>query len=313
MKRLLLAAAVSCVAAGLTATPAAAITFSYTGAIETWTVPDAGLWEIVALGAAGGGNEATLEFSGAGARIGGRFDLPAGTMLQIAVGGQGARGYHGGGGGGGSFVVGPGDAPLVIAGGGGGVNIDGSGIFIRNASTGQAGISGRFVGSLIGAPLLGSIGQGGPALPAVGGGDGGGGGGGGFGSSGGDVGASSTGGDGWTALLAGGQDLGTCPNLPPGYARAHGGFGGGGGGSSCDGGYSGGGGGYSGGGGGFGGGGGGSFNADLVTGFAQGNASFGNGSVTITLIEQAVPTPEPASAALAVLGLFALAAVRRRK
>lgn len=47
------------------------------------------------------------------ASIGGDFSLTAGESLQIAVGGAGLGG-DGSGSGGGSFVVGPGNTPLVL-------------------------------------------------------------------------------------------------------------------------------------------------------------------------------------------------------
>ena len=75
----------------------------------------------------------------------------------------------------------------------------------------------------------------------------------------------------------------------------------------------GGGGGYSGGQGGTPAGGGrGSFNADTLTGWAQAGIGAGNGYITINLVEE-VSTPEPGSAALSVLGLLALGAIRRRR
>jgi hypothetical protein len=84
--------------------------FSYTGSLVNFTVPINGIYQIIAFGAQGGGS-----VGGKGAEIGGNFNLTAGKLLRIAVGGAGT----GRGGGGGSFVVG-GNAPLVIAGAGGG-------------------------------------------------------------------------------------------------------------------------------------------------------------------------------------------------
>ena len=49
----------------------------------------------------------------------GDFELTAGEVLQIVVGGVGQTTPSSGGGGGGSFVIGPMNKPLVIAGGGG--------------------------------------------------------------------------------------------------------------------------------------------------------------------------------------------------
>jgi len=92
--------------------------FDYTGSLVTFTVPIKGTYQIIAFGAQGGGSMTGQHFGvgGLGAEFGGNFNLTAGEILEIAVGGAGS----GIGGGGGSFVVGPGNAPLVIAGGGGG-------------------------------------------------------------------------------------------------------------------------------------------------------------------------------------------------
>ena len=60
----------------------------------------------------------TQVMGGRGALIGAQFALTSGTVLQIAVGGMGNSGTGlFAPGGGGSFVVGPGDTPLVIGGG----------------------------------------------------------------------------------------------------------------------------------------------------------------------------------------------------
>jgi hypothetical protein len=109
--------------------------FDYTGSLVTFKVPIDGGYQITAFGAQGGnghGASGDIGPGGKGAGVSGSFDLTAGEMLQIAVGGMGVSGPpvhlppnldvgdNGGGGGGGSFVVGPNDTPLVIAGGGGG-------------------------------------------------------------------------------------------------------------------------------------------------------------------------------------------------
>lgn len=307
-----LPAAAALAAALVTATPASAITFSYTGTIVSWEVPATGTWEIVAVGAQGGTPmpEQQPFIGGLGALAGGLFELSAGTILQLAVGGMGRGGETGGGGGGGSFVVGPGATPLVIGGGGGGIRL---GVTQNgwNANTAQRGLTGSGnASSGGGAELsalsgLGSPGQGGPVGALAFNGSGGAG----FHSNGEDLLdldfpggplALSLGGRSWANGLAGGSNGYEACDLD-----AFGGFGGGGNGN-C----SGGGGGWSGGQAGHVAGGGGSFNADTLTGWVQAGMGTGNGSITITLVPE-VATPEPASAALSLLGLFALAAIRR--
>ena len=293
MKRLLLATTIA-----LVATPAGAVTFNYTGAIVSFVVPTTGTWEIEATGARGGGPTVIQGLTGGlGALVGGEFELSSGTVLRIAVGGMGSSELFGGGGGGGSFVVQSNNTPLIIAGGGGGV-WGGASFNGHSANTGQAGLTSSgsqpFGG---GAPMpIGTIGLGGAATAVTYGA-----GGAGFFSNGDDD-VPGTGGKSWfwgivPERMAGGVGNSTIGN---------GGFGGGGAGPG------GGGGGYSGGQGGAVGGGGGSYNADTDTGWLLPNAGTGNGLITLTLIAEAVTTPEPASATLALLGLFGLAALRRR-
>jgi uncharacterized protein (TIGR02145 family) len=107
----------------------ASTTFSYTGSLQQWTVPE-GITEIVieAYGAQGGGGGSNSLVGGMGARMSGVFAVTPGQVLDILVGEQGRTGGatsdpHGNenGGGGGSFVVLDADnTPLLIAGGGGG-------------------------------------------------------------------------------------------------------------------------------------------------------------------------------------------------
>jgi hypothetical protein len=294
----------------LLAAPAAEampIDFGYTGSLATFTVPQTGSYQIHAFGAQGGNyiggfSGTIIGPGGLGAEIGGVFDLTAGEVLQIAVGGAGLNGI--GGGGGGSFVVGPGNNPLVIAGGGGagGVHLS----FLTGGETqtgarGEGGLTGPDGGGATESPfppyVYGTNGNGG-ASGSLGTGAGGGGGGGGFLSAGGSArDPVATGGAAWPDLAGG----------DPG-----GGFGGGGAGGP-------------GGGGGYSGGAAGGFNplagCDPCSG--QGGGSFdvgsdqilmadiqpGDGEVVITELS----VSEPAPIALLGAGLLGLGVVRRRR
>jgi collagen type I/II/III/V/XI/XXIV/XXVII alpha len=248
-------------------------TFSYDGAIvQTFTVVTTGTYDITAYGAQGGA-DANGTLGGQGAEIEGTFNLTAGEVVTIAVGGKGGNGAGGepyaGGGGGGTFVIETFTGTqavttaLVVAGGGGGAYTSVGG----DAQTGTAGGTG--FGAAGGSDGLGGASSG----P--------GGGGGGFKGSG----AGLTGG--------GGGGYGVSNGSLAGGAAAQGnagqgGFGGGGGVSFGGGG---GGGGYSGGGGtGSGsngsGGGGGSFDGGtaLVATDAAAPGANGNGLVTIDLV-----------------------------
>ena len=116
--------------------------FAYTGAIQTYTVPLTGIYDITAAGAEGG-QAASRGFGpgGSGAVLSGDVMLTAGTPLDVVVGGQGGLGEYSGGGGGGTFVYFPGVAGetlpqlLLAAGGGGGAWASGG----FNALTGTAG------------------------------------------------------------------------------------------------------------------------------------------------------------------------------
>ena len=131
---------------GVTWTTGAVImerTFSYTGSMQTWTVP-AGITSITvnAYGAQGGNASGT---SGLGAYMKGDFSVTPGQQLKILVGGKGST-SNGGGGGGGSFVTMNDNSILLIAGGGGGSG-NGGGICgqypeISNGATSTSGNQG---------------------------------------------------------------------------------------------------------------------------------------------------------------------------
>jgi len=204
---------------------AGTVEFTYTGQIQTWTVPTTGNYLIRAFGASGGNSNGGAA-GGAGARVIGDFALAAGEVLQIAVGGQGGSpGYSGGGGGGGSFIVGPGNIPLLIAGGGGGGGGGSKGADGGGALSGPSGGGGL---SLSGGGGGGNGGNSGGSYPSLGGGLGGIGrggiGGGGTGGSGGFGGGGGGGGnDGYILHTGGGNS---------GGGGGGGGWSGGGGGSS---------------------------------------------------------------------------------
>ena len=93
-------------------------TFSYTGAIQSYTFMTTGLYQIIAAGARGGTAD---RVGGFGAELGGMGTFTANSTLDLLVGGGGSFGgfrNSGGGGGGGSFVfltyAAP-DAPVAAA------------------------------------------------------------------------------------------------------------------------------------------------------------------------------------------------------
>jgi hypothetical protein len=92
--------------------------FTYTGQIETWIVPD-GVYSLTieARGAEGSTDAEAAFDAGKGAIITGTVSVTPGSTLKILAGQQGPNEN---GGGGGSFVTDNSNVPLVIAGGGGG-------------------------------------------------------------------------------------------------------------------------------------------------------------------------------------------------
>ncbi|MDO7877801.1 glycine-rich protein [Hymenobacter sp. ASUV-10] len=128
--------------AGTTAAPLAAVSYSYTGGVQTYTVP-AGmtLLRVTAVGAAGGFNSSNSFAGGQGGSVTATIPVTPGEVLSIYVGGKGgdhtsgsvgaAAGYNGGGQGFARFSTGGGGATdirrgnsladrLVVAGAGGG-------------------------------------------------------------------------------------------------------------------------------------------------------------------------------------------------
>ncbi len=253
-------------------------TFTYSGAIATYTVP-AGVYSlaITAKGAQGGAGLGHT--GGQGAIMTGTFTATPGHLLKIISGGQtsSALNYTGGGGGG-SFVwdVTAGNVLLMAAGGGGGAGYNANGI---NAVTTLNGTNGGAGATYGGGGTAGS-GATSPTGYAY--------------YSGGGCGWLTDGNNGnWLCTNAGGG-IKPLSGGTGGTAGGNtsfvgpGGFGGGGGGSAdCTNGYGGGGGGYSGGGAGtsgtfYGGGGGGSYNGGAPQANSVGNT--GNGVVIITPI-----------------------------
>lgn len=100
-------------------------TFSPSGAIEQWTVPDGVTAVTMIVTGADGGN--SIQNGGSGATTTATFAVTAGEILDVVVGIAGGTGNVsvGGGGGGGSGVRRNSNSSiLIIAGGGGGGNVD---------------------------------------------------------------------------------------------------------------------------------------------------------------------------------------------
>ena len=100
---------------------ASTITFNYTGAMQTWTVPPCVFTiNVVVAGAKGGGAN-----GGNGARITANIAVTPGQILNIYCGGMGTSGNNSGGwnGGGTGFASNPANAAYNSWGGGGASDI----------------------------------------------------------------------------------------------------------------------------------------------------------------------------------------------
>ncbi|WP_353199010.1 PEPxxWA-CTERM sorting domain-containing protein [Sandarakinorhabdus sp.] len=276
MMRMILLAGASL--AALASTAAEAVTFNYTGAAQSYTITQTGIYTLGAAGAQGGGDQ-----GGLGAFVFGRLSLTSGTVLNIIVGGKGlgataGSSTYGGGGGGGTFIYTDLSTPHAIAAGGGGDYSGNSGGYGR-AYTGGGTTNSEYSGG-----TGGSGGQGGSTAY--------GGGGGGWLSDGGS--RAGRGGRGGPNGFNGGSG-----DAKTGY---HGGFGGGGG--------------FSGGGGSYytGGGGGGSFLAASATNTVlTAGINSGDGSASIDLFSAAGGVPEPSSWAMLITGFGGVGAMLRRR
>jgi PEP-CTERM motif len=277
---------------------------------ETFTAPGkfffipsvSGEYAIGLLGASGGNSSFFDSVGGLGAEASGYIFLTAGEELTLFAGEQGGSGTYAGGGGGGSFVFRGTDVLAAAGGGGGGGGSDGN--------PGLAGTSGRTGEGDGGAGGVGGTGGGGGGISGGGGG------------AGVNAGPAGHGGDGRGSGGFGGK----FPNGGAGGAAGSygagggsGGYGGGGGGGGNGYGAGGGGSGFSGGGGGGdgfgGGGGGGSYLASLFKDqVLKAGVNSGDGSISIALLEAAVPEPSTWAMMLAGFGgLGWLAQARRRK
>jgi hypothetical protein len=134
------------------ATSASAVTFDYSGSIDTFNVTTTGVYQLDAFGAQGGSSTAPTYVGGLGGELKGDISLNAGTVLSFLVGGRGGDAQlssfgileGGGGGGGGTFVttVLNGTPTLLLAAGGGGGGSLGGGTIYGGFGGGGGGISG---------------------------------------------------------------------------------------------------------------------------------------------------------------------------
>lgn len=90
-------------AMALAATSAEAVTFVYTGAVQSYTTPAKGIYDVYLAGAKGG--DAGFP-GGRGASVEGAIALDIGTKISVIVGGQGGsvRSSGSAGGGGGTLI-----------------------------------------------------------------------------------------------------------------------------------------------------------------------------------------------------------------
>jgi len=119
-------------------------TLSYTGSLQTFTVP-AGVTSLTIITKGAQGGDQTVNpgtTGGTGAIMSGNFTVTPGQVLSVMVGGQGVTAQYVGGGGGGSFVwTSVGSTLLSAAGGGGGAGRD------DVLSTGQNGVNASIAAS----------------------------------------------------------------------------------------------------------------------------------------------------------------------
>ena len=118
------------------------MSFTFTGAIQTYLVPETGEYEITLAGAQGG-SSSDGNAGGMGAIVGGDIFLKQNELLDIFVGGQGygLNGYAGGGGGG-TFLGNPKKVFFIAGGGGGGGSGDRSIADGRPAAPSEAAATG---------------------------------------------------------------------------------------------------------------------------------------------------------------------------
>jgi hypothetical protein len=116
------------------------VSFSYTGAAQTWVVP-AGITSIriKTKGGDGGAASATSNSSGGGAIIEGEYTVTPGATVTILVGGKGPNGDNESGGGGATGIY-IGSTLYIVAGGGGGEDNTGNGGVGVTANNGTDGL-----------------------------------------------------------------------------------------------------------------------------------------------------------------------------